>query len=321
MEPAVLYPPIEPYDAGFLDVGGGHELYWETCGNPEGRPALYLQSVPGGGCGPVHRRLFDPDAYRLVMFDQRNSGQSRPHAGDPVADLTTNTTAHTIGDIERLRELLGIDRWLLFGGGWGSALALAYGQEHPERATGFVLRGVRLYLPNAEAWFLGAAGVARLYPEIWEAFRLAIPEAERSDLMNAYARLLADPDPAVHLPAARAWILWEDVTSTLIPREPEEDEDARSLLAVARVENHYFRNGFFLQPAQLLRGVSAISHLPAVIINGRYDLLTPPDAAWRLHQAWPGSDLHLVPAAGHSFDEPGILERLVQATDAFAAET
>lgn len=321
MEPAVLYPPIEPYDAGFLDVGGGHELYWETCGNPEGRPVLYLQSVPGGGCGPVHRRLFDPDAYRIVMFDQRNSGQSRPHAGDPVADLTTNTTAHTIGDIERLRELLGIDRWLLFGGGWGSALALAYGQEHPERATGFVLRGVRLYLPNAEAWFLGAAGVARLYPEIWEAFRLAIPEAERSDLMNAYARLLADPDPAVHLPAARAWILWEDVTSTLIPREPEEDEDARSLLAVARVENHYFRNGFFVQPAQLLRGVSAISHLPAVIINGRYDLLTPPDAAWRLHQAWPGSDLHLVPAAGHSFDEPGILERLVQATDAFAAET
>ncbi|MFI6522702.1 prolyl aminopeptidase [Spirillospora sp. NPDC050679] len=314
---APLYPPIEPHDSGLLSVGGnGDEIYWEVCGDPGGKPVVFLHGGPGGGSSPVHRRLFDPQAYRIVLFDQRNCGRSRPHASEPDADLSENTTANLVADIERLREHLGVDRWMVFGGSWGSTLALAYAEAHPERVTEMVLRGVYLVLPADEPWCFAEGGVSRLFPEEWEAFRDHVPEDGRDDLMTAYARLLADPDPNVHVPAALAWTRWEDATGALLPR-PEEDEDPRAAVAFARLENRYFGNGCFLEPGRLLRDAHRLAGVPGVIVNGRYDLLTPPDAAVALHRAWPGSVLHLVPDAGHAFDEPGTLRRLVEATDAF----
>ncbi|GAA1570585.1 prolyl aminopeptidase [Actinomadura kijaniata] len=316
MEAKELYPPVEPYESGMLDVGDGDEIYWEVCGNPGGKPAVFLHGGPGGGCSPNHRRLFDPAAYRIVLFDQRNCGRSLPHAAEPDIDLSANTTANLVADVEKLREHLGVDRWMVFGGSWGSTLALAYSQAHPGRVTEIVVRGVYLALPSDEPWCFAEGGVSRMFPDAWERFRDHIPEDERGDYLAAYARRLADPDPAVRVPAALAWTRWENTTATLLP-PPGEDEEERAAVAVARLENRYFGNGCFLEPGQLLRDAPRLRGIPGVIVNGRYDMLTPPDAAWLLHRAWPDSELHIVPDAGHAFDEPGTLRRLLEATDRF----
>ncbi|MEU6035057.1 prolyl aminopeptidase [Actinomadura sp. NPDC047616] len=313
-----FYPPVEPYDSGLLDVGDGNEIYWETCGNPDGKPAVFLHGGPGGGVLPGFRRFFDPAAYRIVLFDQRNCGASRPHAGDPAVSLEHNTTPRLVADMERLREHLSIDRWLVFGGSWGSTLALAYAQAYPERVTEMVLRGIYLVRPEDEAWAFTPTGAAHLFPAEWAAFRDAIPATERDDLVAAYGRRVHDPDPAVHLPAARAWMAWELAANTLLPVEPPELDDA-ALLAFARITHHYIGNGGFLPAEGLLAGVDRIRHIPAVIVNGRYDMKTPPGQAWALHQAWPEAEFHIVEDAGHGGSEPGTLHRLVEATDRFRA--
>ncbi|GGT08598.1 prolyl aminopeptidase [Nonomuraea spiralis] len=318
MTQMTFYPPVEPYESGLLDVGDGAEIYWETCGNPQGKPVVFLHGGPGGGLLPVQRRFFDPDAYRIVLFDQRNCGRSRPHAGDPGVSLAANTTWHLVEDMELLRRRLGIDRWQVFGGSWGTTLALAYARRHPGRVTELVLRGVYLASAADEAWAFTGSGAARLFPAEWAAFRDAIPEAERDDLLAAYHRRLFDPDPAVHVPAARAWAAWELSANTLLPVDPPSLED-RELVGFARIEAHYFTQGCFLEEGELL-DVSAIRHIPCVIVNGRYDMKTPPDAAWELHRAWPEAELRIVEDAGHGGAEPGTLHALVTATDAYRRE-
>lgn len=311
-----FYPQSEPYDAGLLDVGDGNEIYWETCGSPTGKPLVFLHGGPGGGVLPDHRRLFDPAAYRIVLFDQRNCGRSLPHAGDPGVSLAANTTWHLVEDVERLREHLGVDRWLVFGGSWGSTLGLAYAQRHPERVTELLLHGIYLARRSDETWAFTDTGAARLFPAEWAEFRDAIPEAEHDDLLTAYHRRLCDPDPAVHVPAARAWAGWELAANTLLPQAPPPLDDP-TLVAFARIESHYFSQGCFLDEDQLLRDAHRIRHLPGVIVNGRYDMKTPFGAAWDLHRAWPEAELHVVEDAGHSGAEPSKLHQLVAVTDRF----
>ncbi|MET8776218.1 prolyl aminopeptidase [Nocardia sp. NPDC004654] len=314
-----LYPPIEPYESGMLDVGEGQSVYWEVSGNPEGKPVVFLHGGPGGGTAPFHRQFFDPSAYRIVLFDQRGCGRSTPHIADG-ADLALNTTWHLVADIEALRGHLGIARWQVFGGSWGSTLALAYAQKHPERVTELVLRGIFLLRRKEIDWYYnGAAGY--VYPDEWEKFLAPVPEAERDgDLVEAYHRLLHSPDPEVATAAAIAWSVWEGSTSSLLPHPDRvaETGEPRFALAFARIENHYFRHGGFLEEGQLLRDVDAISHLPVVIVQGRHDIVCPAVSAWDLHRAWPGSQLHIVDDAGHAANEPGIVDRLVRATDGFA---
>lgn len=313
-----LYPPLQPYRDGMLDVGDGQQLYWEESGNPDGKPVVFLHGGPGGGTTPAHRQFFDPAAYRIVLFDQRGCGRSVPHIADG-ADLATNTTWHLVADIERLRTQLGIERWQVFGGSWGSTLALAYAQTHPERVTEMVLRGVFLLRRKEIDWYYnGAAGF--VYPDEWEKYLAPIPEHERDgDLVAAYHRLLASPDPEVAAVAAVAWSCWEGATSSLLPQPDrvEEAADPRFALAFARIENHYFVNGGFLSDGQLLRDIDRIAHIPAVIVQGRHDIVCPPVSAWDLHRAWPGSRLHLVPDAGHAAAEPGTTHHLIEATDEF----
>lgn len=311
-----FYPPVEPYDSGLLDVGDGNQLYWETCGAPEGKPAVFLHGGPGGGLLPDHRRLFDPEAYRVVLFDQRNCGRSRPHAGDPDVPLTTNTTWHLVDDVERVREHLGVDRWLVLGGSWGSTLALAYAQRYPQRVTELVVHGIYLARSSDEQWAFTDSGAARLFPAEWAAFRDLVPAAERDDLLRAYHRRLRDPDPAVHVPAARAWCGWELTANTLLPQAPPALDDD-TLVAFARIETHYFSQACFLDEGQLLRDAHTIRHLPGVIVHGRYDMKTPFDGAWQLHHAWPEADFHVVEDGGHSGAEPSKLGQLVAATDRF----
>ena len=311
-----FYPPIEPYDSGLLGVGDGNEIYWEICGNPAGKPAVFLHGGPGGGLLPGFRRFFDPAAYRIVLFDQRNCGNSRPSAADPRVSLEHNTTPHLIADMERLREHLSIDRWLVFGGSWGSTLALAYAQTHPARVTELVLRGIYLIRPTDETWSFTPAGAAHLFPAEWAAFRDAIPAAERHDLIAAYGRRISDPDPAVHLPSARAWMDWEFSANTLLPVAPPDLDDA-TILTFARITHHYISNRGFLPKEGLLAGVDRIRHIPAVIVNGRYDIKTPPDQAWDLHQAWPEAEFHIIEDAGHGGSEPGTRHHLIDATDHF----
>ncbi|MFD0687410.1 prolyl aminopeptidase [Actinomadura fibrosa] len=313
-----FYPPVEPYDSGLLDVGDGNEVYWEACGNPDGKPAVFLHGGPGGGLLPGHRRFFDPAAYRIVLFDQRNCGRSLPHAGDPAVPLEHNTTAHLVADMERLREHLAVDRWLVFGGSWGTTLGLAYAQAHPQRVTEMVLRGVWLVRPSDEAWGFTPGGAAHLFPAEWAAFRDAIPAAERDDLVAAYGRRITDPDPAVHVPASRAWMAWELAANTLLPVPPPDLGDTL-LVAFARITHHYIANGGFLPAEGLLAGVDRIRHVPAVIVNGRYDVKTPPGQAWDLHQAWPEAEFHIVEDAGHGGSEPGTRHLLIEATDRFRA--
>ncbi|MCP2318301.1 proline iminopeptidase [Nocardia amikacinitolerans] len=314
-----LYPPIEPYESGMLDVGEGQSVYWEVSGNPDGKPVVFLHGGPGGGTAPYHRQFFDPSAYRIVLFDQRGCGRSTPHLADG-ADLAHNTTWHLVADIEALRAHLGVERWQVFGGSWGSTLALAYAQKHPERVTELVLRGIFLLRRKEIDWYYnGAAG--NVYPDEWEKFLAPVPEAERDgDLVEAYHRLLRSPDPEVATAAAIAWSVWEGSTSSLLPHPDRvaETGEPRFALAFARIENHYFRHGGFLEEGQLLRDVGAISHLPVVIVQGRHDIVCPAVSAWDLHRAWPGSQLHIVDDAGHAANEPGIVDRLVRATDGFA---
>jgi len=302
------FPPIAPRHHGMLDVGNGHRLYWEDSGNPDGTAVLYVHGGPGAGSAPGYRRFFDPQRARIVLFDQRGAGRSRPYA-----DVTANTTDHLVADMERLRIHLGIDRWLLFGGSWGSTLALAYGQAHPERCLGFILRGVFLFRAHEVEWFL--SGMGRLFPEAAQAFREALPAAERDSLLTSYTRRLCDPDPTVHGPAAQAWTAYEDACSRLIPRPASPAGTGPASLAMARLEAHYMTHGGFLAEGQLLDRVDRIAHLPCTIVQGRYDIVCPAESAHALHQAWPGSILHMIPDAGHSALEPGTRAALVAALD------
>jgi len=307
-----LYPPIEPYQTGRLRVGELHELYWEQAGNPRGRPVLFLHGGPGAGASPDHRRFFDPAAYRIVVFDQRGAGRSTP-----LGETRENTTPDLIADIERLRELLEIERWPLFGGSWGSTLALAYAQAHPERVTALILRGIFLCRDSEVQWFL--YGLRNFFPEAWERFAGHLPEAERGDLLAGYLKRLLDPDPAVHLPAAQAWSTYEGACSTLLP-SPETVAAfgrERTALGLARLEAHYFAHRIFLEEGALLAGAERLRGIPGVIVQGRYDNVCPPVTAWELSRAWPEADFQLVPDAGHSAMEPNIRRALIRATERF----
>ncbi|BBD80143.1 prolyl aminopeptidase [Aerosticca soli] len=309
-----LYPAIEPYDSGFLQVSPLHRIYYEQCGNPHGKPVVFLHGGPGGGCNPKCRRFFDPEAYRIVLFDQRGCGRSTPHA-----ELTDNTTWHLVSDMEQLREHLGIARWQVFGGSWGSTLALAYAQTHPERVSELVLRGIFMLRRWELEWFY-QEGCSALYPDAWEHYLAPIPEVERGDLMSAYHRRLTGDDPRVRLEAARAWATWEGAT-VYLRQDPDyiaaSGEDAFAL-AFARIECHYFvHGGFFAHDDQLLRNVDRIRHIPAVIVHGRYDVVCPLRNAWDLHRAWPEAELRIVQDAGHAAFEPGIAHELIEATDRF----
>ena len=314
-----FYPEIQPYETGMLDVGDGQTIYWEASGNPEGKPAVYLHGGPGGGSNPAQRRVFDPEKYRIILFDQRGCGQSTPHASAADADLSTNTTWHLVDDMEKLREHLGIERWLVCGGSWGSTLALAYAETHPEQVTELVLRGIFTLRPIELDWFY-EGGAAAIYPDLWENFIAPVPVAERSHLIQAYGRLLHDDDTAVRERAGIAWSTWESSTITLL-QQPEtiaKFSDPSYAVAFARIENHYFRHNGWFEPNQLIRDSTKLKDIPSVIVQGRYDMCTPAFTAWDLHRAWPEADFTMVPDAGHAFDEPGILDALIAATDMFA---
>jgi proline iminopeptidase len=309
-----LYPEIEPNETYPLEVGDGHVLYAEESGNPSGKPVVVLHGGPGGGSSPKQRRFFDPEAYRIVLLDQRGCGQSTPHAS-----VEHNTTWDLVRDVEQLRELLEIDRWMVFGGSWGSTLSLAYAQTHPDRVTELVLRGIFL-LRRAEIEFFYQDGASRLFPDAWESFVAPIPEVERSDLVAAYHRRLFGPDADERLRCARAWAGWEFATSRLEPDPEKEPETDEMVLAFARIENHYFVNGGFLDhESQLLDGVDVIRHIPAVIVQGRYDVVCPMATAWDLHRAWPEAELIVTPRSGHSMFEAENVDALVTACDRFRA--
>jgi proline iminopeptidase len=307
-----LYPPIEPYATGMLAVDDVHAMYWEQSGNPAGVPVLFLHGGPGAGSAPNHRRFFDPGRYRIVVFDQRGAGRSTP-----LGDLRGNTTPHLVADIERLRAHLGIERWLVFGGSWGSTLALAYGETHPGRCTGFILRGIFLCRRSEIQWFL--YGLRNLFPEAWHAFASVIPCGERADLLSAYYRRLTHPDPAVHMPAARAWGIYEGSCSTLLPCPDTVAYFASDVVALglARIEAHYFTHDIFLPLNSLLDNVSRLRAIPAVIVQGRYDAVCPVVSADDLHRAWPEAEYTVVPDAGHSAWEPPICAELVKAAERF----
>lgn len=307
-----LFPPIEPFEQGRLDLDGRHSMYWEVSGNPQGRPVVFLHGGPGAGAGPDHRRFFDPRHYRIVVFDQRGAGRSTP-----LGELADNTTQHLIADMERLRDQLGIMRWHVFGGSWGSTLALAYAQAHPGRVSALILRGIFLGSEQEIDWFL--YGMGRIYPEHWRNFVAAIPPKERRDLMAAYEKRLGDPNPKVHLPAARAWSVYEGSCSTLLPSPQTVAAfgEERHALGLSRIEAHYFKHRVFLESGALLKGAAAIRNIPTTIVQGRYDIVCPIATADRLHQAWPEADYLVVPDAGHSAMEPGIRRALVAATERY----
>jgi proline iminopeptidase len=311
-----LYPPVEPYDTGTLRVSPVHNIYYEQCGNPEGQPVVFLHGGPGGGIVPEYRRYFDPAAYRVVLFDQRGSGNSTPHAS-----LEENTTWKLVEDIESLRARLGVETWHVFGGSWGSTLGLAYAETHPARVRSLTLRGIFLCRPQEIRWFY-QEGASWIFPDVWEQYERVIPAEERGDFVSAYHRRLTSEDEAVRLEAARAWSVWEGSTSKLFfdPASVEKFEDPDFALAFARIECHYFmNNAFFPTDNYLIENVGKIRHIPAVIVQGRYDVVCPIRSAWDLHRAWPEADLRVVPDAGHSVTEPGIIHELVSATDRFKA--
>lgn len=307
-----LFPPIEPYRRGRLAVDDLHTLYWEECGNPDGEPVVFLHGGPGGGISARHRQFFDPSHYRIVLFDQRGAGQSTPHA-----EVRANTTQLLVSDIERLREMLGIRRWLVFGGSWGATLALAYGEQYPDRCAGFILRGVFLCTPAEIDWFMGGMGM--FFPEAHAAFTADLPQQERADLLQAYAKRLFGADPDAALQAARNWSAYEGRCAFLQPNaDALADLGADALsLNIGRLEAHYFLHRGFFEDGQLLRDIGRITHLPALIVQGRYDMVCPPVSAYRLHQAWPESRLVMVADAGHSASEPGIAAALVGGTEAW----
>jgi len=308
----ILYPVIEPYDAGRLKVSPVHELYYEQCGNPTGKPVVFLHGGPGGGVSSDYRRYFNPERYRIVLFDQRGSGKSTPHAS-----LEENTTWDLVADIERLRESLGIERWQVFGGSWGSTLALAYAETHPDRVTELVLRGIFLCRPKEIRWFY-QEGASAIFADVWEEYLKVIPEAERGDMVSAYHRRLTSDDLATRVEAARAWSIWEGSTSKLFfdPASIEKFADPEFALAFARIECHYFmNNSFFPTDNYLIENVGKIRHIPGRIVQGRYDVVCPMTSAWDLHRAWPEAELRIIQDAGHSITEPGIIDALVDATD------
>jgi proline iminopeptidase len=309
-----LFPDIAPYRTLRLAVDPPHELYVEEGGQPDGLPALFLHGGPGSGCEPYHRRFFDPRRYRLILFDQRGCGRSIPHA-----ELGGNDTWALVGDIERIRTHLGIERWLVFGGSWGSTLALAYAETHPERVAGLVLRGIFLCRDEEIRWFY-QEGADRVFPDYWEDFLAPIPQGERHDLVAAYHRRLTGDDEVARLAAAKAWSIWEGRTASLLPNSAIVGHfgQARVALSLARIECHYFVHRAFLEPNQLLRDAARIAAIPGVIVHGRYDLICPLKNAWELHRAWPSSELHVVPDAGHAASEPGVAAALVAATDRMA---
>ncbi|WP_199320265.1 prolyl aminopeptidase [Leptolyngbya sp. FACHB-261] len=310
-----LYPKIEPYHSGELKVSELHTLYFEQCGNPLGKPIVFLHGGPGGGSDPFHRRYFDPELWRLVIFDQRGCGKSTPHA-----ELRENTTWNLVADIEKLREQLGIDQWVVFGGSWGSTLALAYSQTHPERCKGLILRGIFMLRQKELLWFY-QEGASYLFPDAWESYLQPIPVNERHDLIAAYYQRLTSSDPQIQLEAARAWSAWEASTSKLLQDPGLLNKFGQSQFAdaFARIECHYFVNkGFFEREEQLIENVDRIRQIPAVIVQGRYDIVCPMISAWELHRAWPEAELKVIADAGHSMTEPGIRDALIEATDRFA---
>lgn len=314
-----LYPAIEPHEHGMLDVGHGQLVYWEICGNPRGKPAVVLHGGPGSGASPWFRRLFDPNGYRIVLFDQRGCGRSRPHASAPDTDLSTNTTSNLIADTELLRERLGIERWLVLGGSWGSTLALAYTEAHPDRVTEVILFGVTAGRHKEFDWtFRG--GMAVFFPEQWERLRAAVPMAQRDgDMVEAYHRLLEDLDPEIRQRAAEAWCLWESATSDWPPASglAARFRDPAFALAFARLVTHYVRTNGFLEDGILLRGAGALARIPGVLVNGRFDLQAPIANAWELRRAWPHAELVIVENAGHAANNEEISRELVRATDRF----
>jgi proline iminopeptidase len=305
-----LYPVIEPYQTGVLEVSGGHHLSYEVCGNPNGLPAVFLHGGPGAGCEADHRRFFDPSFYRIVLFDQRGAGRSIPSAS-----IENNTTAYLVDDIETLRRRLEVDQWLVFGGSWGSTLALAYAAAHPHTCLGLILRGIWICRPVDLRWQFYDA--RRVFPEHWQLFAEHVPPAERDDLLGAYWKRLNDPDPAVHLPAANRWAAYESNCLSLLPSVQAKMPTHTNMLAMARIEAHYMRNRAFLRQGQLLQGISRFRSVPGVIVHGRYDMLCPVDGAFTLAKAWPEARFSIVPNAGHAVTEPGILSQLVEATDRF----
>ena len=311
-----LYPALQPYSKQFLAVDARHQLYLEQAGNPDGFPALFLHGGPGAGCEAYHRRFFNPERYRIILFDQRGCGRSTPHA-----DLMDNTTWDLVGDIERIRQHLGVERWLVFGGSWGSTLALAYAENYPHRVAGLILRGIFLCRPEEIHWFY-QQGANWVFPDYWQEYLKPIPDAERHDLLRAYHRLLTGGDEVKRMAAAKAWSIWEGRTASLLPNESVVDYFANphTALSLARIECHYFVNQAFLEPNQLLEDVQELDGIPGVIVQGRYDLICPMTSAWELHQAWPDSELKVIPDAGHSASEPGIRAALVEATDRFAEQ-
>lgn len=310
-----LYPPLEPYHKEFLPVSDRHTLYLEESGNPDGKPVVFLHGGPGGGTVPIYRQFFDPQRWRIILFDQRGCGKSRPHA-----DLTDNTTWHLVADIEKIRTHLGIDQWVVLGGSWGSTLALAYAQTHPDRCQGLILRGIFTLRAEEIQWFY-QSGASYLFPDAWETYLAPIPPDERHDLLSAYYRRLTHTDPAIQLEAAKAWSIWEASTSKLIPDRSLIDKfgEAAFAIAFARIECHYFMNGgFFESPSQLIDQADRLRSIPGVIVQGRYDVVCPMKTAWELHQAWPEADFAVIADAGHSATEPGIVDALITASDRFA---
>lgn len=310
-----FYPPIEPNQTGHLKVSPVHQMYWEESGNPKGKPAVFVHGGPGGGTDTKHRRFFDPEKYRIILFDQRGCGKSRP-----FASLEDNTTWHLVEDMEKLREHLGVEKWQVFGGSWGSTLALAYAQTHPDRVTELVLRGIFLLRKKEIDWFY-QEGASIIYPDAWEPYWNHIPDSERGDMVKAYYKRLTSDDKEVQLAAAKAWSIWEGMTSRLFPDTAMIDHYGADdfATAFARIECHYFTNkGFFDRDDQLLANVGKIKQIPCVIVQGRYDVVCPLDSAWALSKAWPEAELMIIPDAGHSAYEPGIARALVSTTDRFA---
>ena len=315
-----LYPEIEPIEQGYLEVGDGNSIYWEISGNPPGKPAIVFHGGPGSGCVPWYRRLFDPSAYRLVLFDQRNCGRSTPHASVLDTDLKSNTTAHLLSDIEQLRQHLNIDHWLVFGGSWGSTLALAYAVRFPERVTEMILFGVTTGRHKEIDW-LFRGGVSIFFPEQWDRLRMALPIAERDgDILGAYYRRLNDPDFVVRQQAANAWCLWESATLSWPPstRLSPRFTDPRYALAFARIVTHYTHHNSFLEDGILLREADKLAAIPGIMVNGRFDFQAPIGNAWELKRVWPRAELVIVDNAGHAADSSNLTQELIRATDRFA---
>jgi proline iminopeptidase len=310
------YPAIEPFETGYLETGDGHQVYWERVGTKGAKPAVFLHGGPGGGVMPNQRRVFDPALYDVILFDQRGCGKSTPNAS-----LENNTTWHLVADIEALREMMGVEKWLVFGGSWGSTLALAYSETHPERVSELVVRGIYT-LTKAELDWYYQFGVSEMFPDKWEGFIAPIPENERHEMMAAYRRRLTGDDRATQIACAKAWSIWEGETITLLPDPGTSDPflDPDYAVAFARIENHFFVHAGWLEEGQLIRDAHRLVGIPGTIVHGRYDMPCPAKYAWALHKAWPEADFHLIEGAGHAYSEPGILDRLIRATDKYAGK-